>query len=446
MSPLSFALETLAAAAAAFAFLGGTVKMTGPKYAGKKQTALLLLAVLAETGIEVWIDRRSLYSISDFSLWIVLLHALFALCTALLLGRGPLWRRASAAAASVLAVSAVDCLAFCVTGTVWGNTLSSYNHFTVIMQPSSVRRCYLAVSSALILLLYFALGRVLERARLLELRHWCALLAGVLPVFAASWRLMWVSLRQYWLTSGYLLSLLGIITLSVFLWAFARYRKERRMNKLLHDSNAMMTENYRRLHEEQLRRAKELHDFNHHISTLRGLSLEGKSDQAAAYADRLLQASYREKGLCRSGNDVVDAVINRKAAEAESAQIGFAYSVEFPVPESIDPVDVCAILANQLDNALEACREIEDPAGRSVEVHIWRQTGNIVFFQVVNTAKENPFTPDGRLVSRKRDGARPHGLGLKSIGGTARKYQGDLKNTWEDGKFISTVFLCVDEE
>lgn len=446
MNLLNFFLETLAAAVTSFVSIAGTVRMAGQKYRGKKQALFLLAAVLAETGVEVLADYRSLYRISDFTLWIVLINLAFAFSAALALSKGTIFRKISATAVSTLAVSALNCLVFCVSGAVMGVGLFTYNPFAILMHAGSSRRCYLLALIVSALALYGALWRVMEKARDMDNRQWGMLLGGAAVVFGAGWGLVKLAFWRDWLVPGYTFGFFGTLVLSVLIWAFARYRKEKRTNEILYTSNELMTENYRRLYENQVQRAKELHDFNHHISALRGLALEGKAAEAAAYADRLLQASYREKRLCHSGNDVVDAVINRKAAEAEAARTAFSYSVTFSVPNAIDPVDVCAILANQLDNALDACGEIEDAEQRSVEVRIWRQTGNIVFFQVSNTAEKNPFTPDGRLISQKRDRSRPHGLGLKSIRDAAQKYQGDLKNTWRDGKFTSTVFLCFDEE
>lgn len=445
MNLWNFVLETLAAAVSSFVSLSGAVRMCGPKYGGKKHALLLFAGVLLETGAAVLIDCFSLYRISEFSLWEILLNAVMSFLILLLLGGGTAARRAASAAVVTLAVSAVNFFVFCVTGIVLGVNYSSYNRFAVMMHPGFGRRCYLLALAAVLLALWFALRRVFPRAREWDRRQWAAALLGPAAAFSAGWYLRRIAFRKYWLITGYTLTLLGAAVLSVLIWAFYRYRKEKRANEMLYASNEIMTENYRQLYEDQMQRAKELHDFNHHISALRGLALEGKSAEAAAYADSLLTVSYREKRLCHSGSDVVDAVINRKAAEAEAAGIAFSYSVDFPVPGSLDPVDVCAILANQLDNALEACRSVDSAAPKSVEVRIWRQTEGIIFFQVINTALKNPFTPDGRLVSQKRDKARPHGLGLKSIRDTAKKHQGDLRSVWRDGKFTSTVFLCFDE-
>jgi sensor histidine kinase regulating citrate/malate metabolism len=107
----------------------------------------------------------------------------------------------------------------------------------------------------------------------------------------------------------------------------------------------------------------------------------------------------------------------------------------------MEPVDICAILANQLDNAFEACQLIPEVSERIVTVHIWHQTERIVLFQVRNRVICDPFADNPELRSTKQDHSRPHGFGIKSIQETTAKYQGLLENTFQDGYFVSTVLL-----
>lgn len=121
--------------------------------------------------------------------------------------------------------------------------------------------------------------------------------------------------------------------------------------------------------------------------------------------------------------------------------IRFDYQVNFSLKTNIKPVDICAILANQIDNAFDACVLIEDKAERDVQVHVWQESGNIAMFQVKNSVSCDPFKNNRDLRSTKTDNSRPHGLGIKSIQDTAKKYNGMLQSIFQDGVFISTAFL-----
>ena len=155
----------------------------------------------------------------------------------------------------------------------------------------------------------------------------------------------------------------------------------------------------------------------------------------------LLDISYRDVRMCSCGNDIIDAVINCSAAEAARSQIDFQYNVELSSNLSqIAPIDLCAVLGNQVENALDACKKIPDSQRRFIQVSI-RQNKGFVVIQVINSAYRNPFTADGRLVTNKED-PEFHGLGLKSIQDTVDKYNGYLTNSYEDHQFQSEALLC----
>ena len=145
--------------------------------------------------------------------------------------------------------------------------------------------------------------------------------------------------------------------------------------------------------------------------------------------------------MCSCGNDIIDAVINCSAAEAARSHIDFHYNVELSSSLSqISPIDLCAVLGNQVENALDACKKIPDSQRRFIQVSI-RQNKGFVVIQVINSAYRNPFTADGRLVTNKED-PEFHGLGLKSIQDTVDKYNGYLTNSYEDHQFQSEALLC----
>lgn len=159
----------------------------------------------------------------------------------------------------------------------------------------------------------------------------------------------------------------------------------------------------------------------------------------------MLSTSYEAIEFCNCGCDIINAVINCKALEARSSHIEFQYHVDFHEPTNLKPVDICAVLANQIENALEACEKIEDPDKRIVRVEI-RQRNGFALFKVMNTVRENPFRYEDKLLTTKTDTSRMHGLGLKNISDIARKYSGSMQTKYQDGMFISTVLLCFSPE
>ena len=205
--------------------------------------------------------------------------------------------------------------------------------------------------------------------------------------------------------------------------------------------NALMEENYRQINAQQEAYARELHDFKHHLMVIREYVQTHKEPELNTYIDSLLKTSYAGMLQCHSGNDIIDAVINCKSAEAKALDIQFSFITGLYTPIQIDPINICGVLANQLDNAFDACKLISDPKDRNVRVEI-KQIEDMVFFIVKNTVENNPFETDPQLHSTKKSDGKRHGYGLTNICAIAEKYNGCMQTEYSSGSFISSVSLC----
>ena len=121
--------------------------------------------------------------------------------------------------------------------------------------------------------------------------------------------------------------------------------------------------------------------------------------------------------------------------------IPFEHHIVLGSPLHISSIDICAILANQIDNALVACAKIPVDKECFVKVVIW-QKENFVFFKVTNTTHKNPFNDKHELISTKNG---LHGFGVKNISRTVSSYGGTLKSDYKDGKFISIAMIPNNE-
>ena len=211
--------------------------------------------------------------------------------------------------------------------------------------------------------------------------------------------------------------------------------------EMLRSENTLMADNYKTLHNTQQEYAQKLHDFKHHVRTVHKLISDGKVESALEYTDSLLKTSYQQAAQCHSGNDIVDAIINSKLAEAQAKQIQFTFMANLHIPIQIDPVDLCGVLANQLENAFEACMQISNPAERVVHAEI-KQVKSIVILRVENTVISDPFENNPDLHSTKPDSSISHGYGLLNIRSIAQKYEGTLRAEFTNNKFVSVVSLC----
>lgn len=438
MNWISLGVETAATIVESWIALSAVTKMSGQKYTGKRHFLSVGCGILVMTfliGVCNFVETLSFVTVG------------LALVATALLARftstGSILLRITGSVLAFLTIHTVDYIL------IFAMAALSKNDYTFIqfLTPGFLRHCYLVIDKIIDVILLLALGR--RMPKLGSLRN--IYLTALLTISSAAYITTHFLLTMILVDSSYVMQIALILSwifmvccvalaFAVFLIS-TNYQNEQESNRLLSLSNTFLEENYEHLHEHQDKMEKLTHDFKHHIGIIRDLAKAGKTEKIMQYTDPLLDSFQTERALCRSGNDVIDSIINFKAAEAHDKQICFQYKVEAPALDSMEPVDICAILANQLDNAFEACQLIPEVSERIVTVHIWHQTERIVLFQVRNRVICDPFADNPELRSTKQDHSRPHGFGIKSIQETTAKYQGLLENTFQDGYFVSTVLL-----
>ena len=184
--------------------------------------------------------------------------------------------------------------------------------------------------------------------------------------------------------------------------------------------------------------ARLFHDLHNHLGVLRRLLTQGKDEEAVAYLDALQAPLKNLSSTCWTGDDTVDYLINSKAALAESLGVRFEAAVEFPRFTTLRGADLCAILGNLLDNALEAAQQVN--AGPFVRLKI-RRIQQMLVIKVENSAQP-PAVEDGVLRSRKAGVL--HGWGLNSAQTAAERYDGLVQTEYADGIFTAVVTLSFD--
>ena len=135
----------------------------------------------------------------------------------------------------------------------------------------------------------------------------------------------------------------------------------------------------------------------------------------------------------------MDYLINSKAHAAMADDIHFQAQVEFPRHTNLRSADLCAILGNLLDNALEAARQVPKKDGRFVRLTI-RRIHQMLVIKVENGFAAPLVEKDGELKTSK-EGNGLHGWGLKSARTAAEKYDGTVQTSQEGDTFRAVATL-----
>ena len=185
-------------------------------------------------------------------------------------------------------------------------------------------------------------------------------------------------------------------------------------------------------------RTRELrHDFRHHLLVMRGLANDGMGDELSEYLDQLVESESegRVERLC--ANAAVDAVAAYYNTLAHAAGASIAWRLELPAELPIAEADVCAVLGNLVENALNAVRDLPEEK-RRIDIMASEASEAALGVTVSNPYKGVVnFGADGLPVAKSPD----HGIGLSSVVTTAQKYGGGVDVRASDGEFrVGVVF------
>lgn len=185
------------------------------------------------------------------------------------------------------------------------------------------------------------------------------------------------------------------------------------------------------------------HDLKHSLAQWRALA-EEKGDQAALRSISEYEGQLSSTRMIQVENESANAIINQKAWEAGKAGVTFQADGVFHEDLLVNMLDLCSLLGNLLDNAIEAAGQAETEDLRRVMLSI-RRKGNLLILIVENGYKLEPVIENGSFLTRKEDKDR-HAIGMLSIRYAAEKYAGIVSNSYENNWFKATVMLCGYQE
>ncbi len=198
------------------------------------------------------------------------------------------------------------------------------------------------------------------------------------------------------------------------------------------------------------------HDIKNHLSVVRGLLKKGDVGRAESYLGKMDEAAAHMAFPFQTGSPALDALLEDKSALAGRRGIVFEGALKLPSPCFVDEMDLVTILANALDNAIDACGKLPAGAERVVRLSS-RVQGELLWLEVENSwpEVENSICQEGNEWSEwqacgesdergKRHGrCIRQGTGLSNIKAAAGRYGGRVEIRVTDRVFCLNVLLFI---
>lgn len=177
------------------------------------------------------------------------------------------------------------------------------------------------------------------------------------------------------------------------------------------------------------------HDINEHFIVLKTMADSGQP--VNNYINEFLESVDLSGGYAKSGNIIVDSILNYKLQKAQNKKAKIDVDLKIPNELKINPFDMGVILGNLMDNAVEAISKKDDD--RKIKISMWLEK-NIIYINIFNTFDGGAVIENNQYQTTNEDKIN-HGFGIMSIKKTLEKYNGQLILSNSDSLFSAKLFL-----
>lgn len=181
------------------------------------------------------------------------------------------------------------------------------------------------------------------------------------------------------------------------------------------------------------------HDMKNNLINISMLINQNQTDEVTGYINELTaNIEQSRSGVCRSGNSIVDAIINCKVTICESNNIKLNLKVD-KLPElNTSFCEMTTILSNIIDNSIEASLKLKQ-SEREIVVHIFVYKGYAVFS--IKNKFNTVLNIENGIVKTTKQNKSIHGYGLSLIEDTVKKNNGVFNYSYKNNLFDTSVML-----
>lgn len=270
-------------------------------------------------------------------------------------------------------------------------------------------------------------------------------------LFLTAWIALWVvlNLLYFYLINGenriqifcsIFIGLVLLISAVIFnLYGSIMEEMDQKLKNVLYEQQIKYyTRQYQEIAQSQEETRKMRHEMKNNYILIEALAEKGDTQGILSCVHEMFQLKAPVT-IARTGNMVVDAVINYKASAAARDQIRFLLKLNIPTQFNTNDARLCGILGNALDNAMEACRHVPIEC-RTIRISMKIEKRNL-FIEIINPYDGTILkAPDGNLLTRKRN-AENHGYGLTIMKELLRNNFGSMETSWDDNNFELHLIL-----
>ena len=179
------------------------------------------------------------------------------------------------------------------------------------------------------------------------------------------------------------------------------------------------------------------HDYRNHIQLMKVLAANGDLDGLKTYLDELDTDLNTVDTVVKTGNAMADAILNSKISLAKSKGITVHCDARIPVQLKMSELDLCCIIGNLFDNAIEASLPLPQEQ-RLIRVYM-DMKGMQLYISFTNFTSTKKLAKVGKVFQTTK--GEGHGFGLVRIDNIVERLDGYLSRNSEDGAFTTEILI-----
>ena len=355
---------------------------------------------------------------------------------------------------TIIAINYVDTICYSIIGYIRTGEL-----WWFYIHNSNQNKIYEGLLSLFIVVIVSFIIHIKNNKKWLEINisiwQWVFLLGAMLGFYIILITMILYILYKEPVPKARLSLLIGIsstitITCIIAFFIYSNYLKQQNdmhlENVHLYDENLGLRLSYYDQVQGNYEKVRQFrHDFRHHLAAIEGL-IQGK--EYSELEDYVVQLSKQDVKLKNermryTGNYMIDAIIVGIVANDNFKDVDFQFDGMLPTKIRIRDMDICGVLANGLENALEACMKNNDRKIVALKAGCFE---NIISFQIKNTYDSKLYDElsKGRFDSTKTDDG--HGYGIRNMQRIVKEYNGKLEYSVDQEWVTADIYMQQKDE
>ncbi|QSF44188.1 sensor histidine kinase [Paenibacillus tianjinensis] len=290
--------------------------------------------------------------------------------------------------------------------------------------------------SSLIFFLFIVFIKLFKRQRDYKLNTWYYLILAVINIvslFILHTLFFYAQENNMYIYSAIAVLLINVTIIYLFDELIESFQMKDELQRL-HKQTEYQNTSYQKISNSFQMTKRIIHDTNKHFIYIRACIQAGEREKALGHISKTLQAMKNSYFTIATGNLVIDSLLNNAINISNERNIQITHHISIENLDMIDPFDLCIVIGNILDNAVEAAQLLPTPAERFIFIRIFTQ------YQMLTIYSENSYTPCNKRRIKKNN--ELHGVGLLNIRQITERYGGHLTVTASE-TFKTIVVLPI---